>query len=137
MEGQELENIEVPLNGLGKVQIAPEVIQIISGMAALGVKGVAGTRGGVVKGLTQYLGRKSPKQGIKVELEEETRITVSVIVYYGVHLPSVGKEVQEKVKTAVESMTGLEVMEVKVKIVGVQFDGEQEQGTEEIPQRIL
>ncbi|PTX53925.1 putative alkaline shock family protein YloU [Melghirimyces profundicolus] len=110
---------------LGKVEIAPEVIQIIAGLAAIQVEGVAGTSGGVVSDITQFLGRKKPKQGIKVELEEEVKIFVSLILHYGYPIPDVGREVQEQVKTAVETMTGLSVSAVTVRVVEVRLKGEE------------
>lgn len=121
MENKQLPYGETRTTELGKVEIAPEVLQIISGLAAIQVEGVEGTSGGVVSDISQFLGRKNPKQGIKVELGEEVRITVSIIVTYGCHIPDVGREVQEQVKHAVESMTGLEVSEVMVRVAEVRF----------------
>ena len=76
MEREQNQYSDAGSTQLGKVEIAPEVLQIISGLAALQVDGVAGTSGGVVSDLTQFLGRKTPKQGIKVDLDEEVRIHV-------------------------------------------------------------
>ncbi|OYD09831.1 Asp23/Gls24 family envelope stress response protein [Paludifilum halophilum] len=131
MANDEVQNREARVTELGKVEIAPEVIQMISGLAAIQVDGVAGTSGNVVDDLNHFLGRKSPKQGIKVELGERSRITVSIIVTYGFHIPDVGKEVQERIKTSVESMTGLAVDDVTVRIAEVRFQGEQ---PEHLPQ---
>jgi uncharacterized alkaline shock family protein YloU len=106
---------------LGRIEIAPEVLQTISGLAATQVEGVIGLGGGVVSDLNQFFGRKNPRQGIKVEVGEETAIEVSLIVKYGYHIPDVGREVQEKVKSAVESMTGIPVDKVVVRIEGVKL----------------
>ncbi|EGK14331.1 Asp23/Gls24 family envelope stress response protein [Kroppenstedtia eburnea] len=130
MENEQHPYSEARSTELGKVEIAPEVLQIIGGLAALQVNGVAGTSGGVVSDITQFLGRKNPRQGIKVELEDEVRITVSIIVSYGYHIPDVGREVQEQVKHAVESMTGLQVSQVTVRVVEVRF-GEEEPAADE------
>lgn len=124
MENEQHPNSETRSTELGKVEIAPEVLQIIGGLAALQVNGVAGTSGGVVSDITQFLGRKNPRQGIKVELEDEVRITVSIIVSYGYNIPDVGRKVQERVKHAVESMTGLQVSRVTVRVVEVRFGEE-------------
>lgn len=106
----------------GKIEIAPEVIQLISGLAATSVKGVLGLSGGsVVNDLNELLGRKNLRKGIRVELEEPLLIEIPIILHFGYNLPDVGRQVQEKVKAAVESMTGLEVGQVKVKIDGVKF----------------
>ncbi|PTM58527.1 Asp23/Gls24 family envelope stress response protein [Desmospora activa] len=111
---------------MGTVEIAPEVIQIIGGLAAVQVDGVAGTSGGVVDDINQILRRKNPKHGIKVELGEELEIAVSIAVHFGYHLPDVAVEVQRQVKEAIESMTGLVVGKVLVRVVEVKIAGEME-----------
>ncbi|SDW53659.1 Uncharacterized conserved protein YloU, alkaline shock protein (Asp23) family [Marininema mesophilum] len=122
---------ETQLTELGKVEIAPEVIQIVAGIAALKVEGVAGTSGGVVGDITQFLGRKNPKQGIKVELTEDASISVSIVVHYGYSIPEIGKQVQESVKSAVESMTGLAVSSISVRVAEVKFVADQDRSTKE------
>jgi uncharacterized alkaline shock family protein YloU len=106
---------------LGKIEIAPEVIQIIAGLAVVQVDGVAGMSGGVVDDISQFLGRKNPRQGIRVEFEEGLSIEVSILVKFGSYIPDVGKAVQEQVKHAVETMTGLQVEKVNVRVEGVKF----------------
>jgi uncharacterized alkaline shock family protein YloU len=104
---------------LGKVEIAPEVLEIIAGMAASKVEGVSGMKGGVVGDINQLLGRKNLRQGIQVALNEQTAIQVSIIVEYGYHIPNVGQEVQEQVKSAIEAMTGIVVDQVIVQVEGI------------------
>jgi uncharacterized alkaline shock family protein YloU len=106
---------------LGKIEIAPEVIQIIAGLAVVQVDGVAGMSGGVVDDISQFLGRKNPRQGIRVEFEEGLSIEVSILVKFGSYIPDVGKAVQEQVKNAVETMTGLLVEKVNVRVEAVKF----------------
>jgi uncharacterized alkaline shock family protein YloU len=113
---------------LGKVEIAPEVIQTIAGLAATEVEGVLSLTGGVVSDLN-ILGRKNPRKGIRVELGELLVIELSVIVQYGYHIPDVGRTIQEKVKAAVENMTGLVVDRVIVRVEGVKM-GASEKGPE-------
>jgi uncharacterized alkaline shock family protein YloU len=115
-------------NQLGKVEIAPEVIQIISGIAASRVDGVIGLSGGVASNLNQLLGRKNVKKGIHVELDDQLVIELAVVVQYGYHIPDVGRQIQEQVKGAVESMTGLLVDKIIVRIDAIKFP--QEKGTE-------
>lgn len=129
MEREQNQYSDAGSTQLGKVEISPEVLQIISGLAALQVDGVAGTSGGVVSDLTQFLGRKTPKQGIKVDLDEEVRIHVSLIVHYGYHIPDVGRKVQEEIKNAVGSMTGLDVADVTVRISEVRLAGDDQDTT--------
>jgi uncharacterized alkaline shock family protein YloU len=114
-------NAEYQSTDLGKVEIAPEVIQIIAGLAVVQVDGVAGMSGGVVDDITQFLGRKNPRQGIRVDFEEGLSIEVSILVKFGSYIPDVGKAVQEQVKNAVETMTGLRVEKVNVRVEAVKF----------------
>jgi len=107
---------------LGSIQIAPEVIEVISGLATIGTAGVAGMSGGFVNGITELLGKKNLSKGVKVEVgQKESAIDVSIVIEYGYRIPEVSREVQQNVKQAIESMTGLQVVEVNVHIHDVQF----------------
>jgi uncharacterized alkaline shock family protein YloU len=107
---------------MGNIQIAPEVIEIIAGLATIEVEGVAGMSGGFASGVAELLGRKNLSKGVKVEVgQREAAIDVSIIIDYGQRIPSVASEIQRNVKQAIESMTGLDVIEVNVHIHGVQF----------------
>lgn len=113
-------NEDYKVNDLGKIEISPEVIQIISGLSASQVEGVIGMSGGM-KDLNELLGKKNLRRGIKVDINDVTRIELSIIVEYGYHLPDVGKNVQEAVKSAVEMMTGLSIDQVVVRIDGIKY----------------
>jgi len=116
----------------GKVTFADEVVAIIAGLAATEVKGVAAMSGSMAGGIVEKLGRKNLSKGVKVEVgEKETAIDLYIIVEYGVRIPEVAWNIQESVKKAVESMTGLTVVEVNVHIQGVSFekDIKEEEGT--------
>lgn len=107
------------------LKISDEVVATIAGLAASEVEGVAGMSGGLVGGITEMLGKKSFARGAKVEVgEKETAIDLYVVVEYGVRIPEVAQRVQENVKRAVESMTGLDVVEVNVHVQGVAFHTE-------------
>ncbi|BAF59357.1 MAG: Asp23/Gls24 family envelope stress response protein [Pelotomaculum sp.] len=111
--------------GLGSIRIADEVVKVIAGLAAIEVKGVAGMSGGLVGGIAEMLGRRNLSKGIKVEVgEKEAAVDMFVIVDYGVRIPDVAAEIQERVKEAVERMTGLAVVEVNVNVQGVSFGSE-------------
>lgn len=113
------ENMEKE-NGIGSVRIADEVVSIIAGMAATEVDGIAGMSGGLVGGIAEILGRKNLAKGVKVEVgEKEAAVDLYIIVKFGVRIPDVALTVQEKVKEAIESMTGLAVVEVNVHVQGV------------------
>jgi uncharacterized alkaline shock family protein YloU len=108
---------------LGSIEIAPEVIEVISGLATIGTSGVAGMSGGFVNGISELLGMKNLSKGVKVEVgQKETAIDVSIVIEYGYRIPEVSKEVQQNVKQAIESMTGLNVVEVNVHIHDVRFN---------------
>lgn len=104
-----------------EIKIADDVVAVIAGVAVSEVAGVAEMAGGFAGGITEVLsGKKNLAKGIKVEvLEKETKIDVNIIVEYGVRIPDVAFEIQNRVKKAVETMTGLKVVEVNVHVQGV------------------
>ena len=106
------------------IKIADDVIAVIAGAAASEVLGVSSMAGGFAGGISEvFSGKKNFAKGIKVEAgEKETRIDVNIIVEYGVRIPDVAFEIQNRVKKAVENMTGLKVVEVNVHVQGVNAD---------------
>ena len=107
---------------MGNIRIANEVIEIIAGLAATEVRGVAGMSGGVAGGIAELLGRKNLSKGVKVEVgTKQCAVDVSIVAEYGSRIPEVAGEIQENVKRAIESMTGLQVVEVNVHVHGVVF----------------
>lgn len=119
----------------GKVTFADEVVAIIAGLAATEIQGVAAMSGGIAGGIVEKLGRKNLSKGVKVEVgEKEAAIDLFIIVDYGVRIPELSWNIQENVKKAVETMTGINVIEVNIHIQGVNF--EKEVKTEEPPQKL-
>lgn len=117
---------------LGAVRIANEVVAIVAGLAATEVAGVAGMSGGLAGGIAEKLGRKNLSRGVKVEVgEKETAVDLYIIVEYGVRIPEVAGQIQAAVKRAIETMTGLVVVEVNVHVQGVVFAKEEEPVEEE------
>ncbi len=109
----------------GSIRIANEVVKIIAGLAATEVKGVAGMSGGVVDGFAELLKKKNLAKGVKVEVgEKQAAVDLFMIIEFGANVPETATLVQENVKRAIESMTGLEVIEVNVHIQGVEFKQE-------------
>lgn len=107
---------------MGSIQIAPEVIEVIAGLATIEVEGVAGMSGGFAGGIAELLGRKNLSKGVKVEVgQREAAIDVSIVIEYGHRIPEVAGDIQQNVKQAIESMTGLHVVEVNVHIHDVMF----------------
>ena len=105
---------------IGEVQIADEVVAIIAGLAATEVEGVASMAGNITNELVGKLGMKNLSKGVKVEVTEETvSVDLSLNLDYGYSIPKVCAKVQEKVKSAIENMTGLSVLDVNIKISSV------------------
>ena len=117
-------NGEVALENNTNIKIADDVISVIAGVAVSEVPGVAQMSGGFAGGISEVLsGKKNLAKGIKVDSgEKETKIDVNIIVEYGARIPDVAFEIQNKVKKAVENMTGLKVVEVNVHIQGVKTE---------------
>ena len=133
MENEEVkEEISIVADNNG-VKISDEVVAVISGIAVSEVPGVSEMAGGFAGGITEVLsGKKNLAKGIKVEVgDKETKIDVNIIVEYGIRIPDVAFEIQNRVKKAVEQMTGLNVTEVNVHVQGVNTDSRDETKTEE------
>ncbi len=108
---------------LGDIQIADEVIAIIAGLAATEVEGVAKMYGNITNELVSKIGIKNLSKGVKVSVTpEDVKVDLSLEVRYGYSVMTVSKTVQEKVKQAIETMTGLEVSMVRVRIAGVAIE---------------
>lgn len=108
---------------VGEVHIADEVIAIIAGMAATEVEGVKGMVGSSTENIVELLGRKNLSKGVQVDVTEESIVLgLSLVVTYGSSIVEVSKGVSEKVKNAVETMTGLVVAEVNINVTGVDID---------------
>ncbi|MFD2670224.1 Asp23/Gls24 family envelope stress response protein [Marinicrinis sediminis] len=110
----------------GSVRISNDVVATIAGLAAVDTSGVAGMSGGISEGITKKLSGKQVQKGVSVEVgEQEAAIDLKVIVHYGSKIHEVCRELQENVKEAIENMTGLQVVEVNVKVEGVAFKEEE------------
>ena len=118
--GYTLEN-----GNMGQVQIADEVVAIIAGLAATEVEGVASMAGNITNELVSKLGKKSLSKGIRVKVEDGiVNVNVALNMAYGYSVPKTCKKVQEKVKAAIENMTGLEVEKVDIQIANVSISKE-------------
>ena len=113
-------------NSLGSIRIADEVVSIIAGLAATEVEGIAGMSGGIAGCIAEMLGRRNFAKGVK-----EAAVDLYIIVKYGVRIPDVALAAQENVKQAIETMTGLSVVEVNIHVQGVGFP-EDENKPEEV-----
>ncbi|WP_261129390.1 Asp23/Gls24 family envelope stress response protein [Bacillus sp. Marseille-Q3570] len=117
---------------LGKVEISPEVIEVISSIAATEVEGVSAMRGNFATGVVERFGKKSLGKGVKVELSEEgINIDVFVTMNFGVSIPDTAEKIQENIRLTLHTMTALEPNRIDVHVVGVQFEGKVDPGVEE------
>lgn len=115
----------------GSVKISNDVVSIIAGVAATEIEGVAGMSGGITGGITEMLGMKNLSKGVKVEVgDEEAAIDIYIVVNYGTKIREVGEKVQKNVKESVETMTGLNVVDVNVNVQGVNLSGEEKKEEE-------
>ena len=113
-------NYTIYENGpLGEVQIANEVVAIIAGIAATEMAG------DVQKELVSKLGMKVLSKGVRIAFEDSgIRVDLSIILEYGCSIPEVTAAVQERVKNSIETMTGLKVVDVNIRVADVKIDNE-------------
>ncbi len=109
-------------NGDGKIIIVDEVIAIITALAAMEVDGVASMAGNATRELISKLGIKSLSKGVTVEIMKDTvTVEASVNLKYGYNVKTVSEKVQERVKNAIENMTGLHVTDINVCVSGIEM----------------
>ncbi|MBP2240824.1 putative alkaline shock family protein YloU [Cytobacillus eiseniae] len=115
-------------SGLGKVEIAPEVIEVIAGIAASEVEGVAQMRGNFASGVVERLGKKNHGKGVKVDLTEEgIKVDVYCLMTFGVSIPTVAQKIQDNIRQALLNMTALEAQEINIHIVGITFENQKQE----------
>lgn len=113
-------------SSMGEVKIADEVVAIIAALAATEVEGVASMAGNITNELISRLGMKNLSKGVKVDvLEGVVTVSLALNMKYNYSIMDVSAKVQEKVKSAVENMTGLEVADVDVKVAGVEMESQE------------
>lgn len=121
-------NMGQEYNGLGKVEIAPEVIEVIAGIAASEVEGVAQMRGNFASGVVERLGKKNHGKGVKVELTEEgIKVDVYCSMKFGVSIPNVAQKIQDNIRQTLLNMTALLTEEVNIHVVGIQFENQKQE----------
>ncbi|WP_080845211.1 Asp23/Gls24 family envelope stress response protein [Cytobacillus gottheilii] len=114
--------------GLGKVEIAPEVIEVIAGIAAAEVEGVAQMRGNFATGVVERLGKKNHGKGVKVDLTEEgIKVDIYCLMKFGISIPNVAQKIQDNIRQALLNMTALDASEVNIHVVGVLFENQKQE----------
>lgn len=107
---------------LGNIHISEEVLAAIAAAAALEVEGTSSLAANLGSDIAELLGKKNLAKGVRVKMEEDkVEVELSVLMAYGHTIPEMGKAIQDGVKQAIESMTGLEVACVNVNVAGVTF----------------
>lgn len=105
---------------VGTVKIADDVVAMIAGIAATEVEGVSAMAGNISNELMSKVGVRKLTKGVKVDvLENNVTVDLAVTMEYGYNIPATCQVVQNKVKTAIENMTGLTVTDVNIRIAGV------------------
>jgi uncharacterized alkaline shock family protein YloU len=118
---------------IGEVKISSDVIMVIAHTVASEVEGVASMNAKIADNISSVLGRKSTTKGVKVEVDEKKDVTIDfyIVIDYGSRIPDVAWKIQDRVKSAVESMTGMNVASINVHVEGVSFEkGKEEQKSE-------
>lgn len=110
-------------HSLGKVEIAPEVIEVITGIAVSEVEGISTMRGTFATDVVERFGKKSHSKGVKVELTDDgVLIDLHVVLVYGVSIPKTAQNIQTNVRQALKNMTALDVSEINVHVVGIEME---------------
>ena len=111
---------------LGEVKIADEVVAIIAALAATEVDGVASMAGNITNELISKLGMKNLSKGVKVDvLEGIVTVSLALNLKYNYSIIETTAKVQEKVKIAIENMTGLEVADINIRVAGVEMENQE------------
>ena len=114
-------NFTIKEDAKGGVNIADEVVAIIAGLAATEVEGVASLAGNLTNEVISKTGMNKLSKGIKIisDGEDSMNVKISLNMKFGYEIPKVSELVQEKVKSAIENMTGLTVENVDIRIASV------------------
>ena len=110
---------------VGSVQIADDVVAMIASLATTEIDGVSAMAGNITNELMSKVGMKNLTKGVRVSVQEgDVTIDLAVTMEYGYNIPATCQKVQEKVKSAVENMTGLNCTDVNIRIAGVNMKKE-------------
>ena len=114
---------QIKSDEIGDIRVSEEVVAIIAGLAATEVEGVSSMAGNITNEIVSKLGMKNLSKGIFVEvMDEEIKVDVALNIAYGYAIPEISAKVQERVKSAVENMTGLTVAVVNIRIASVDMN---------------
>jgi len=124
--GIRMDENELSLNtspDIGEIKISADVITVIAHTVASEIEGVASMSSGIADNISSVLGRKTSSKGVKVDISDKgVVIDFYIVVDYGARIPDVAWQIQERVKSSVESMTGMHVNGINIHVQGVSFD---------------
>lgn len=124
---------------IGEIKISADVITVIAHTVASEVDGVASMNAKIADNISSVLGRKSPTKGVKVEIDDKKDVTIDfyIVIDYGARIPDVAWKIQERVKSSVESMTGMNVASINIHVEGVSFEkSKEDQKSEEADNKL-
>lgn len=112
-------------DSIGAVKIADDVVAMIASLAATEIDGVSALVGNITNELMSKVGMKNLTKGVKVEVyDKKVKVDLALSMEYGYNIPSTCGKVQDKVKNAIENMTGLQVVDVDIRITGINMSKE-------------
>ncbi|MBO5998631.1 MAG: Asp23/Gls24 family envelope stress response protein [Lachnospiraceae bacterium] len=122
-EKLQYETIEgVENDDIVSVRISDDAVAMVTAIATLEVEGVHCLSGGATADALYKLSAKKLKNSIKVEVQDNAvRISILLVIKYGYNIPAVCSQVQTRVQTSVENMTGLKVEDINIRITGVEM----------------
>ncbi|MGI6085545.1 MAG: Asp23/Gls24 family envelope stress response protein [Acetivibrionales bacterium] len=124
-------------DSIGEIKISADVITVIAHTVASEVEGVAGMNANLSENISSVLGRKNPTKGVKVEVDDKNvTIDFYILVEYGARIPDVAWRIQERVKSSVEEMTGMNVASINIHVQGISFDKIKEEKKPEEPPKV-
>ena len=123
---EEKKDFTIETDVAGEVKIADDVVAVIAALAAQEVEGVGEMSGGIGKSIMAYVGMKKADKGVHVDVSDGVvSAEISINIKYGYSIPDISRQVQEKVKAAIENMTGLNVADVNIRVAGVTFPSDE------------
>ena len=120
MDKDLVSGVQTSSNGIASVKIADDVVAKIAALAALEIDGVSAMAGNYTSETIDRVSPKNLAKSSKISVcEGKVRVDMSILMKYSYNIPATSKQVQDRVKTSIQSMTGLDVTDVNVRIAGI------------------
>ncbi|MBO5247337.1 MAG: Asp23/Gls24 family envelope stress response protein [Eubacterium sp.] len=116
--------LKIKEDKIGEIRVADDVVSIIAGLAATEVEGVATLAGNITNEIVAKTGIKNLSKGVKIDVMDGiVTVELNLTIKYGYSIPEVSGNVQDRVRTAIETMTGLEIGTINIRIANVDMSG--------------